>query len=482
LVIRFSKIFIVFLLVLVGLFLIYPTVSNAAGLVPCGRSQDDPSTADVNEAKPCTTCDIFALVSRVMNFVLFTLVPAIAVLSYLIAGFFILFGGAKPALIAKGKSWFWDTTIGLLIMFGAWMITNSVLKSLAGDSDISNNWYKIECTSVAQQPPATVTKYACDSGGQCVVDSNGQYATSNCDNKCQAAGGQLAITTSSLPDGTVNQNYSQTLQATGGETPYTWSKTAGDLPPGLTLSTAGAFSGKPTTASTYTFSVKVEDSTTPTKRSATKQLSIKVTATAAGATCMFSSLNLCQGNSSAGCSNSSCSQYAAAIDRQASGAATANVLKAFMEIESSCNINSVSGSSYGLMQLSPSTANKYKPNCGVMESITGAWLTNSANAEKSICIAAAYINAIAQSQCGSSVRNMYAGYNGGEAGSNSGCAPSVSCAGEINCAGEPVRKWECLYDDTAHTVCNGDDDIMSGFNQTKQGATKIIYCSSNPGF
>lgn len=123
-----------FLLVLVGLFLIYPTV-NAAGLVPCGRTGQ----------APCTTCDIFQLASNVINFVLFTVVPAIAVLFYLIAGFMILLSRGNSDLIATGKNYFWNTTMGLFIIFGAWMITNTVIKSLAGDSDVSSNWYKIEC-------------------------------------------------------------------------------------------------------------------------------------------------------------------------------------------------------------------------------------------------------------------------------------------------------------------------------------------------
>ncbi|MBI5399600.1 hypothetical protein HZB07_03175, partial [Candidatus Saganbacteria bacterium] len=61
------------------------------------------------------------------------------------------------------------------------------------------------------------------------------------------------ITTSSLPSGTVGIAYSQALAATGGTTPYTWSISAGTLPAGLTLSSAGVISGSPTTAQTASF-------------------------------------------------------------------------------------------------------------------------------------------------------------------------------------------------------------------------------------
>jgi len=71
----------------------------------------------------------------------------------------------------------------------------------------------------------------------------------------------LAITTSSLPNGTVGTAYSQTLQATGGVTPYTWSVSSGNLPTGLSLASAtGVISGTPTTAATSDFTVEVTDS------------------------------------------------------------------------------------------------------------------------------------------------------------------------------------------------------------------------------
>jgi len=73
--------------------------------------------------------------------------------------------------------------------------------------------------------------------------------------------GDLAILTTTLPNGTTGLAYSQTLTATGGTAPYTWSVPAGGLPAGLTLSSAGVISGTPTSASTYGFTVSVTDAT-----------------------------------------------------------------------------------------------------------------------------------------------------------------------------------------------------------------------------
>jgi len=71
----------------------------------------------------------------------------------------------------------------------------------------------------------------------------------------------LAITTTSLPNGTVGQAYSTQLSATGGTSPYSWSISSGSLPVGLSLSPAGVISGTPTAAGAPTFTVSVSDAT-----------------------------------------------------------------------------------------------------------------------------------------------------------------------------------------------------------------------------
>ena len=81
------------------------------------------------------------------------------------------------------------------------------------------------------------------------------------------------ISTTSLPNGEVSVAYSQTLTATYGTTPYTWSISSGALPAGLSLSSAGVISGTPTTAGTSNFTVQVADSVGGT---ATKDLSITI--------------------------------------------------------------------------------------------------------------------------------------------------------------------------------------------------------------
>jgi len=73
----------------------------------------------------------------------------------------------------------------------------------------------------------------------------------------------LTITTSSLPNGTVNSTYSATLQSGGGTGTITWSLTQGSLPSGLNLSGTGSITGSPTTAGTSSFTVSATDSSSP---------------------------------------------------------------------------------------------------------------------------------------------------------------------------------------------------------------------------
>lgn len=71
----------------------------------------------------------------------------------------------------------------------------------------------------------------------------------------------LTITTTSLSNATVGQNYTNQLTASGGTPPYTWTIALGSqlLPPNLNLSTNGIISGATTTAGTNSFIVRITD-------------------------------------------------------------------------------------------------------------------------------------------------------------------------------------------------------------------------------
>ncbi len=86
----------------------------------------------------------------------------------------------------------------------------------------------------------------------------------------------LAFTTPSLPGATQGSDYDETLTASGGNTPYTWSVSSGSLPDGLTLFADGELFGTPTGTGTSTFTVEITDSTSPTAVTATKSYTLAV--------------------------------------------------------------------------------------------------------------------------------------------------------------------------------------------------------------
>ena len=72
----------------------------------------------------------------------------------------------------------------------------------------------------------------------------------------------VTITTSTLPNGTMQTAYSAAVQASGGCTPYSWAIVSGTLPAGVTWQISGNttsldLTGIPTTAASYSFIVSV---------------------------------------------------------------------------------------------------------------------------------------------------------------------------------------------------------------------------------
>jgi hypothetical protein len=84
----------------------------------------------------------------------------------------------------------------------------------------------------------------------------------------------LAFGAATLPDGVIGVAYTGSLSATGGVQPYSF--TAAGLPDGLTLSAAGAVSGTPTTAGTFTVNAVVTDAA---KATAKQTYTIKIAPT-----------------------------------------------------------------------------------------------------------------------------------------------------------------------------------------------------------
>ena len=172
-------------------------------IVPCGLQQQ-PSGATLqdkdangnptgphNYKQDCNQCLLILMFKNIIDMVLYGIVPVLGTFFFLLGGFYIFLGSAKPSLIAKGKDIFWNTAIGIAIVLGSWLITNTILKSLAPGSR-TDNWYTIECrtdtllnlvnTTVPISPTPTVS--GAPSGTATVTPTT---SPSTCSDKAQLA-------------------------------------------------------------------------------------------------------------------------------------------------------------------------------------------------------------------------------------------------------------------------------------------------------
>ncbi|HLE57213.1 MAG TPA: transglycosylase SLT domain-containing protein [Rhodothermia bacterium] len=206
-----------------------------------------------------------------------------------------------------------------------------------------------------------------------------------------------------------------------------------------------------------------------------------------GRTCPDSNLDLCATAADLNVTCTPCNDVRAKLDKAdlftkyAGGVASAKLLESIMINESSCGkkLESPKGA-YGPMQLLPSTANQYREACGivtkdangndVVPTITGDWLLSEANWEKSVCIASKFLQSLTGT-CGSDIRNIAAGYNGG----SEACLPSVDCVGMDSCGGGTMRRWECVWENKEHTLCNYDR-AKGSYAETRKYAPKVAAC------
>ena len=116
------------------------------GLVQCGRSCDVIETTLINESKSCEFCDLFVLTNGIIKFILFKIVPTVAVLMLVIGGALFLLAGAKPAYLEQAKGIITSVVIGLLIIFAAWVIVNTMFDKIGVvELGQSWHWYNIQC-------------------------------------------------------------------------------------------------------------------------------------------------------------------------------------------------------------------------------------------------------------------------------------------------------------------------------------------------
>lgn len=116
------NIFILFALLFVSFFVAFSV--NAGGLVPCG-GQDEPE---------CEICHLWQLFSNLINFLLFKLAVPVAVFMIVVSGLIYITSAGKDKQLQLAKSIIFNVIIGIVIMMSAWLMVDTIIKTIASSS------------------------------------------------------------------------------------------------------------------------------------------------------------------------------------------------------------------------------------------------------------------------------------------------------------------------------------------------------------
>ena len=101
--------------------------TNLGELIPC-------------EGNARGICGIFKLISNVINIATFKLASPIAGIIMAYGGIKMIISGGNESERSKGVNALQSAVYGILITFGAWVIVNSIIGGLSGNS-LSSSWY-----------------------------------------------------------------------------------------------------------------------------------------------------------------------------------------------------------------------------------------------------------------------------------------------------------------------------------------------------
>ncbi|MDP2641372.1 MAG: hypothetical protein Q8P39_02420 [Candidatus Yanofskybacteria bacterium] len=120
------------------------TPGTAGGLVPCGRSTNNPDTP-WDERKACGIEHLFLLIHNLINFALWKVAPILIALASILTGVIWYMGASSGSAnpLAETKRIWRAIGVGLLILLFAWTFLNLLLGLLGFQVGIFGNWYEI---------------------------------------------------------------------------------------------------------------------------------------------------------------------------------------------------------------------------------------------------------------------------------------------------------------------------------------------------
>ena len=105
---------------------VFQANADTNGLVPCGNGEG------VSFVE-CSICDLQVLAIKVMKWFI-TIAVVVATALFVNAGVLYVLSPSNPGNIAKAHHLFFATLIGMIVIFSAWMIVNTIMVVLYNDT------------------------------------------------------------------------------------------------------------------------------------------------------------------------------------------------------------------------------------------------------------------------------------------------------------------------------------------------------------
>ncbi|MFA5072041.1 MAG: pilin [Candidatus Paceibacterota bacterium] len=93
---------------------------------------------------PCTFDDFMCMISRTINFVMFNIVPPIAVVTIVIAAINLMTSSGDPSKLDQARKTLIWIILGLVVIYGAWAIVTGFITALGGGGDVFQFFKKEE--------------------------------------------------------------------------------------------------------------------------------------------------------------------------------------------------------------------------------------------------------------------------------------------------------------------------------------------------
>ncbi|MBI2624736.1 MAG: hypothetical protein HYW70_00090 [Candidatus Nealsonbacteria bacterium] len=119
-------------------FTLTPSPGGTAGLVPCGRDNNDPNTS-WDEREPCQIKHLFLMIKSILDFLLWRLAPLMLGVLAAVIGAMYYFAFGTPELIAQARSTLRAAGVGYAVLLFGWLLINWVLQIFG----ISFQWWII---------------------------------------------------------------------------------------------------------------------------------------------------------------------------------------------------------------------------------------------------------------------------------------------------------------------------------------------------